>query len=279
MPELPEVETVKQALIPILENRRVYSAFVGRRNLRWPLPENLAKRLTNRVFTHLTRRGKYVLMHLDSGEVLLLHLGMSGSVRILQQKPDLGQHDHFMLEMGPQTENGNRSYVVLNDPRRFGWIDLFAESAILKHKLLVGLGMEPLGNKFSATRLEAAFKGRSVHVKNALLNQALIAGIGNIYANEALFLSGISPRRKAGTITGGRADRLAIAIVTTLRAAIEDGGTSLRDHVQPGGEIGYFVQRLAVYGQAGKPCPRCTSLIKTITQSGRSSFYCSRCQR
>jgi formamidopyrimidine-DNA glycosylase len=279
MPELPEVETVKQALIPILENRRVLSAFVGRRNLRWPLPENLVKRLTNRVFTHLTRRGKYVLMHLDSGEVLLLHLGMSGSVRIYQQKPDLGQHDHFMLEMAPQIGNGTRSYVVLNDPRRFGWIDLFAESAILKHKLLVSLGLEPLGNSFSAARLEAAFKGRSVHVKNALLNQALIAGIGNIYANEALFLSGISPRRKAGTITGGRADRLAIAIVTTLRTAIEDGGTSLRDHVQPGGEIGYFVQRLAVYGQAGKPCPRCTTLIKTITQSGRSSFYCSRCQR
>ena len=279
MPELPEVETVKQALIPILENRRVLSAFVGRRNLRWPLPKNLAKRLTNRVFTHLTRRGKYVLIHLDSGEVLLLHLGMSGSVRIYQQKPDLGQHDHFMLEMAPQIGNGSRSYVVLNDPRRFGWIDLFAESLILKHKLLVGLGLEPLGNKFSAARLEAAFKGRSVHVKNALLNQALIVGIGNIYANEALFLSGISPRRKAGTITGGRADRLATAIVTTLRAAIEDGGTSLRDHVQPGGEIGYFVQRLAVYGQAGKPCPRCTSLIKTITQSGRSSFYCSRCQR
>ena len=279
MPELPEVETVRQALIPILENRRVLSVFVGRKNLRWPLPENLAKRLTNRVFTHLTRRGKYVLMHLDSGEVLLLHLGMSGSVRIYQQKPDLGQHDHFMLEMVPQVRNGSRYFVVLNDPRRFGWIDLFAESAMLKHKLLVGMGPEPLGNKFSAALLEAAFKGRSVSIKNALLNQALIAGIGNIYANEALFLSGISPRRKAGTITGGRADKLATAIVTTLRAAIKDGGTSLRDHVQPGGEIGYFVQRLAVYGQAGKPCPRCGSPIKAIIQSGRSSFYCSRCQR
>ena len=279
MPELPEVETVKQALTPLLENRRVLSVFVGRRDLRWPLSENLAKHLTNRVFTHLTRRGKYVLMHLDSGEVLLLHLGMSGSVRIHQQKPNLGQHDHFMLEMAPQVRNGSRYYVVLNDPRRFGWIDLFAESAMLKHKLLVGMGPEPLGNKFSAAWLEAAFKGRSVPVKNALLNQALIAGIGNIYANEALFLSGISPRRKAGTITGGRADKLATAIVTTLRAAIEDGGTSLRDHVQPGGEIGYFVQRLAVYGQAGKPCPRCSLRIKIIIQSGRSSFYCSRCQR
>ncbi len=279
MPELPEVETVKQALIPILQNRRVLSAFVGQRNLRWPWPENLDKRLTSRVFTHLTRRGKYVLMHLDSGDVLMLHLGMSGSVRIYQQKPNLGQHDHFMLEVAPQAEDGNRSYVVLNDPRRFGWIDLFAESSILEHKLLAGMGVEPLGKFFSAAWLEAAFKGRSVSVKNALLNQSLIAGIGNIYANEALFLSGISPRRKAGTINGGRADRLASAIVTTLRAAIKDGGTSLRNHVQPGGEIGYFVQRLAVYGQAGKPCPRCSLQIKTIVQSGRSSFYCSRCQR
>ena len=279
MPELPEVETVKQALTPVLQNCRVLSAFVGRRNLRWPLPENLNKRLTSKVFTHLTRRGKYVLMHLDSDEVLLLHLGMSGSVRIYQRKPILGQHDHFMLEVAPQMGNGNQSYVVLNDPRRFGWIDLFAESSILNHKLLAGMGVEPLSNKFSAAWLEAAFKGRSAPVKNALLNQSLIAGIGNIYANEALFLSGISPRRKAGTITRGRAGRLASAIVTTLRAAIEDGGTSLRDHVQPGGEIGYFVQRLAVYGQAGKPCPRCSLAIKTIIQSGRSSFYCSRCQR
>ena len=165
MPELPEVETVKQALIPILQNHKVLSTFVGRRNLRWPLPENLTKRLTNRVFTHLTRRGKYVLMHLDSGEVLMLHLGMSGSVRIYQQKPTLGQHDHFMMEVAPQEGSGNCSYVVLNDPRRFGWIDLFAASSILTHKLLADMGVEPLSNKFSAAQLEAAFKGRSVLLK------------------------------------------------------------------------------------------------------------------
>jgi formamidopyrimidine-DNA glycosylase len=279
MPELPEVEIVKQALKLALQNRQVITAFVGRKNLRWPLPENLANRLMNKSFTRLTRRGKYVLMHLDSDEVLLLHLGMSGSVRIYQQKPELGKHDHFMLEMAPQTGHGGRSYVVLSDPRRFGWIDLFAESAMPTHKLLATMGPEPLSNEFSASQLEAAFKGRSVPVKNALLNQALIAGIGNIYASEALFLAGISPRRKARTIAGGRADRLAAAIVTILRAAIDDGGTSLRDHVQPGGEIGYFVQRLMVYGQAGKPCPKCQMPIKTIIQSGRSSFYCSRCQR
>lgn len=218
-------------------------------------------------------------MHMDSGEILLLHLGMSGSVRIHQKKPELGKHDHFMLEMAPQRGVTGRTYVVLNDPRRFGWIDLFAESAMPTHKLLATLGREPLGNDFSGAYLESVFKGRSGPVKNALLNQSLIAGIGNIYASEVLFLAGVSPRRKAGNISGLRAERLAIAIVTILRAAIDDGGTSLRDHVQPGGEIGYFVQRLAVYGQAGRPCPKCSATIKAIIQSGRSSFYCSHCQR
>ena len=279
MPELPEVETVKRALIPVLQNCQVISAFVGRNNLRWPLPKNLAKRLTGKHFTHLTRRGKYVLMFLDSNEVLLLHLGMSGSVRIHQKKPDLGKHDHFMLEMSAAKGEEKLSYVVLNDPRRFGWIDLFSESEIGNHKLLAGMGPEPLSNEFSAMHLEMAFNGSSSPVKNALLNQTLVAGIGNIYASEALFLAGISPRRKAKNIAAGRADRLAAAIVTILRAAIEDGGTSLRDHVQPSGEVGYFLQRLKVYGRAGKPCPKCNASIKIITQSGRSSFYCSRCQR
>lgn len=146
------------------------------------------------------------------------------------------------------------------------------------HKLLSGMGPEPLGNEFSAAHLKAVFQGRTGPVKNALLNQQLIAGIGNIYASEALFYAGISPRRKASTIAGRRAERLAASIVSVLRAAIEDGGTSLRDHVQPGGEIGYFVQRLAVYGRAGKPCPVCAEPVKTLIQSGRSSFYCSRCQ-
>jgi formamidopyrimidine-DNA glycosylase len=256
----------------------VLSAFVGRKDLRWPLPENLAERLTGRQFTRLARRGKYVMMMLDNGEVLLLHLGMSGSIRIHEDKPALGKHDHFMLEMAPAHGQGGASYVVLNDPRRFGWIDLFAESAMTDHKLLAGMGPEPLGNEFSGTYLQAVFKGRTGPVKNALLNQQLVAGIGNIYASEALFYARISPRRKAGSIRGQRAARLANSIVTVLRAAIDDGGTSLRDHVQPGGEIGYFVQRLAVYGRAGKPCPVCATPIKTLIQSGRSSFYCSRCQ-
>jgi formamidopyrimidine-DNA glycosylase len=236
--------------------------------------------LQGRRFAHVARRGKYVLMTLDDQNVLLLHLGMSGSVRIHDRAPTLGRHDHIMLTMadGEQATSPTH-YVVLNDPRRFGWVDLFALSAQASHKLLQHMGPEPLGNAFSAEYMQTAFKGRQGPVKNALLNQQLIAGVGNIYASEALFHAGISPRRKAATIAGGRAVRLAVAIVRTLRAAIEDGGTSLRDHVQPGGEIGYFVQRLAVYGRAGEACRICTTPIKMLVQSGRSSFYCPRCQR
>ena len=280
MPELPEVETVRRALAPVLEQRYIAAAFVGRGDLRWPLPPNLAVRLQGRRFTHVARRGKYVLMTLDDQNVLLLHLGMSGSVRIQNSAPILGRHDHIMLTMAvSQQASSPTHYVVLNDPRRFGWVDLFPLSTQASHKLLRHMGPEPLGNAFSAEHLQTVFKTRRGPVKNALLNQQLIAGIGNIYASEALFHAGISPRRKAATIAGGRAVRLAAAIVKTLRAAIEDGGTSLRDHVQPGGEIGYFVQRLAVYGRAGEACRICTTPIKMLVQSGRSSFYCPRCQR
>jgi len=280
MPELPEVETVRRALAPVLEQRYIAAAFVGRDDLRWPLPPNLAARLQGRRFTHVARRGKYVLMTLDDQNVLLLHLGMSGSVRIHDRAPTLGRHDHIMLTMADcEQATSPTHYVVLNDPRRFGWVDLFSAIHQDHHKLLRHMGPEPLGNAFSAAHLQTVFAGRQGPVKNALLNQQLIAGIGNIYASEALFHAGVSPRRKAATIVGQRAERLATAIVKTLRAAIEDGGTSLRDHVQPGGEIGYFVQRLAVYGRDGQACQACTTPIKMIVQSGRSSFYCPRCQR
>ena len=279
MPELPEVETVRRALAPVLIQHYVTAAFVGRDDLRWPLPENLAGRLVGRQFTNIDRRGKYVLMHLDQQDILLLHLGMSGSIRIYDTPPSLGKHDHIMLTMAASPTAAARNYIVLNDPRRFGWVDLFSATHQDHHKLLRHMGPEPLGNAFSAAHLQIVFKGRQCPVKNALLNQQLIAGIGNIYASEALFHAGISPRRKAATIKGQRAERLAAAVVKTLRAAIEEGGTSLRDHVQPGGEIGYFVQRLAVYGRGDQPCQVCTTPIKIIVQSGRSSFYCPRCQR
>ena len=279
MPELPEVETVRQALAPVLTQNYVTAAFVGRDDLRWPLPKNLAGQLVGRQFTNVDRRGKYVLMHLDQQDILLLHLGMSGSIRIYDTPPSLGKHDHIMLTMAASPTAAPRHYIVLNDPRRFGWVDLFSATHQDHHKLLRHMGPEPLGNAFSAAHLQTVFAGRQGPVKNALLNQQLIAGIGNIYASEALFHAGVSPRRKAATIVGQRAARLATAIIKTLRAAIEDGGTSLRDHVQPGGEIGYFVQRLAVYGRDGRACRACTTPIKMIVQSGRSSFYCPRCQR
>ena len=276
MPELPEVETVRRALAQAMEDRQILHAHVGRPDLRWPLPDQLASRLDGRVVGGLQRRGKYVLLPLDQGETMLLHLGMSGSIRIHQAQPPIGKHDHIVLTMGSGMANAAESWIVFNDPRRFGWLDLYRGEV---HPMLVDMGPEPLGNSFSADHLVAALAGRKGPIKTTLLDQALVAGIGNIYACEALFMAGLSPRRKAGTIRGGRADRLVAAIRSVLASAIEDGGTSLRDHVQPGGEIGYFVQRLTVYGRDGQLCGTCGATIRRITQSGRSSFYCPDCQR
>lgn len=276
MPELPEVETVRRALAPAMEDRQILHAHVGRPDLRWPLPDQLASRLEGRVVGGLQRRGKYVLLPLNQGETMLLHLGMSGSIRIHQAQPPIGKHDHIVLTMGSGMANAAESWIVFNDPRRFGWLDLYRGEV---HPMLVDMGPEPLGNSFSADHLVAALAGRKGPIKTALLDQALVAGIGNIYACEALFMAGLSPRRKAGTIRGGRADRLVAAIRSVLASAIEDGGTSLRDHVQPGGEIGYFVQRLTVYGRDGQLCGTCGATIRRIIQSGRSSFYCPDCQR
>ena len=276
MPELPEWGTVRRALVPAMEGRRIAAAHIGRPDLRWPLPPDLAARLTGRVVGVLARRGKFLLLALDGDETLLMHLGMSGSVRIHATEPEIGKHDHMVLSIDAGGPDARPAWIVFNDPRRFGWIDLFRGET---HPMLADMGPEPLGNSFSATHLAAALAGRTGPIKTALLNQQIVAGIGNIYACEALFMAGLSPRRKAGTIRGGRAERLTGAIREVLSRAIEDGGTSLRDHVQPGGEIGYFVQRLSVYGREGQACHSCTTTIRCITQSGRSSFYCPACQR
>lgn len=273
MPELPEVETVRRALVPAMEGRRIESAYVGRPDLRWPLPDNLAARLSGRMVGPLARRGKFLLVPLDGGETMLMHLGMSGSVRIHHHRPEIGKHDHVSLTM---QRTSQPCWIVFNDPRRFGWIDLFSQDT---HPMLAQMGPEPLGNEFSAATLVDGLAARRGPVKTALLDQRLVAGIGNIYACEALFGARISPRRRANTIRGKRADRLAAAIRDVLMRAIEDGGTSLRDHVQPGGEIGYFVQRLSVYGREGQPCHVCGAAIRSLVQSGRSSFYCPGCQR
>ncbi len=276
MPELPEVETVRLALLPVLTDCRIVEAYVGRPDLRWPLPKKLAQRLKGRIFGVPYRRGKFLLLPLDGRETLLLHLGMSGSIRIHKSPPELNKHDHFMLAMAPFADTAAKTFVVFSDPRRFGWIDLFSDEV---HPMLAQMGPEPLGNMFSHVYLTAVLANRTCPVKTALINQQVIAGVGNIYACEALFYAGISPRRKAGSIKGRRAQRLAAAIREVLQRAIAEGGTSLRDHVQPGGEIGYFAQRLAVYGREGEPCHQCDGPIRAIVQSGRSSFYCSNCQR
>ena len=206
MPELPEVETVRRALVPAMEDRQISDAYIGRPDLRWPLPPRLGERLTGRQVGPLSRRGKFLLLPLDGGETMLLHLGMSGSVRIHDEKPETGLHDHMILEM----QGGARpQWIVFNDPRRFGWIDLFEGET---HPMLADMGPEPLGNGFSATSLTAALDRRTGPIKTALLNQQIVAGIGNIYACEALFGAGLSPRRRAGTIRGGRAERLVAAI-------------------------------------------------------------------
>jgi formamidopyrimidine-DNA glycosylase len=274
VPELPEVETVRTALEPVVHNQKITSVRLTRQDLRWPLPKNLARELTGQICGLPWRRGKYILLPLSSQKTLLIHLGMSGAIRIYPEKPDaFGTHDHFSVEL----QNGN--WFVFSDPRRFGHLDLLTSGGENTHPLLAQMGVEPLSNLFSADYLDQIFAGRSQPIKSALLDQRLIAGLGNIYVSEALFLAGISPRRKAANIPGLRAQRLAPAIRKVLQAAIEAGGTSLRDHIQPGGEIGYFVQNLQVYGRESAPCYQCNTPIKLIRQSGRSSFFCPHCQR
>ncbi|MEE8227525.1 MAG: bifunctional DNA-formamidopyrimidine glycosylase/DNA-(apurinic or apyrimidinic site) lyase [Kiloniellales bacterium] len=280
MPELPEVETIVRGLRPHLEGRRLVRVVQRRPDLRFPFPENFAARLTGRRVTGLGRRAKYILIGLDGGEVLLCHLGMSGRM-VLDRTEDatLDPHDHVVFE----TDAGER--IRFNDVRRFGLMDLVAEQDLQAHKLLRDLGPEPLGNAFNGAALATALKGRRTPIKAALLDQRIVAGLGNIYACEALFHAGLSPRRQAYTVQGGRAQRLAWAVRDVLQRAIEAGGSSLRDYVQADGELGYFQHHWAVYGRETEPCPGCTcertrtGAIRRITQAGRSTFYCPTRQR
>ncbi len=273
MPELPEVETVKEALRPSLTNRKISQVRLTRSDLRWPLPENLAQRLEGKRCAEPYRRAKYILVPLEGEETLLLHLGMSGAIRLYSKTPEFAKHDHFSMQLE------GVDWCVFSDPRRFGHIDLIPNNHLSSHKLLSHLGPEPFSNHLSATWLCEKLSDRKTSIKSALMDQRLIAGLGNIYVCEALFRARISPRRLASNIGQNRAARLLPAIQEILAEAISSGGTSLRDHVQPGGEIGYFVQKLSVYGKAGQPCPSCNTQIKMITQTGRSSFFCPQCQR
>jgi formamidopyrimidine-DNA glycosylase len=289
MPELPEVETVRRGLAPAMEGQVIARAQVNRPDLRRPFPERLAERLTGRQVIRLGRRSKYILADLSGGETLLIHLGMSGRMtvsgdpsgrgdapgRFVHDHPLVQKHDHVVLDMG----NGAR--VTFNDARRFGLMDLIAGDAAESHPLLAGLGPEPLGNAFHAAGLAAAFHGRRAPVKAALLDQRIVAGLGNIYVCESLFRAGISPRRAAGRISAARIAALVTVIREVLEQAIGAGGSSLRDYRQTGGELGYFQHVFDVYGREGAACrrPGCEGVINRIVQSGRSSFFCPQCQR
>jgi len=278
MPELPEVETVRQGLRPVLEGRTLTHVRANRPDLRFPIPENLSEAMTGRRVLRIDRRAKYLLMRLEGGLVFILHLGMSGRVLIFHGTPPPEEkHDHLVF----QTDGGVT--IRYNDARRFGSADLVGDNALSQHPMLASLGPEPLGDDFTGTVLSAAVKGKNTPIKAALLDQRVVAGIGNIYACEALFRSGISPKRLAKTIKGAKADRLVAAIKQVLTDAIAAGGSTLRDHRLPTGELGYFQHTFRVYDQEGEACPTCgpatTATIKRLVQSGRSTFYCSRCQR
>ncbi len=280
MPELPEVEIARRGLAAVLEGRQLVRVRALRPDLRFPLPEDFEGRLSGRRVETLGRRGKFILIHLQERLTLIAHLGMSGRFRIFKTPPPaLERHDHVIFEVDGGT------CVRFNDPRRFGFMDLADTDALSSHKMLKNMGPEPLANDFNGPVLAAALKGRKAPIKAALLDQSVIAGIGNIYASEALFRAGLSPKRKSGTVQGGRAEKLARAIKDVLNEAIAAGGSSIRDHRQPSGELGYFQHSFAVYGRAGQPCPGCdcdpvrTGAIRRITQSGRATFYCAAKQR
>jgi formamidopyrimidine-DNA glycosylase len=278
MPELPEVETVCRGLALHMEGRRVAALAVNRPDLRVPLPKGLRREIEGHRILRVARRAKYILIHFAGGGVMIAHLGMSGrmvvsAVGAPAATPDKHDHVVFTLEDG--------TVIRFNDARRFGLIDYTSETALQAHPLFAGLGPEPLGNAFSGPVLAAALKGKKTPIKAALLDQSVVAGLGNIYVSEALYWAGLSPRRLAATVQGERAERLVAAIREVLGRAIAAGGSSLRDYVQASGELGYFQHEWAVYGRESERCPGCDcgSAIKRNVQSGRSTFYCAKRQR
>jgi formamidopyrimidine-DNA glycosylase len=283
MPELPEVETVRRGMEPAMQGQRFARVQVNRPDLRWPFPNRMAERLTGARVERLRRRSKYILCDLDSAETLLIHLGMSGRVLIsgdplgqfVHDHPAAEKHDHVVFDM----QNGAR--ITYNDPRRFGAMDLIETAALEAHPLIAALGPEPLGNAFSGAVLRAALEGRNTPIKAALLDQKTVAGLGNIYVCEALYRSGIDPRRKARAISAPRVEALATAVREVLQEAIEAGGSSLKDYRRADGELGYFQHNFDAYDREGQPCKRagCGGTIRRIVQSGRSTFFCPQCQR
>ncbi len=296
MPELPEVETVRRGLAPVMEGGMIEKAVINRPNLRFPFPENFTSRLEGQKVLSVGRRAKYLVLDLASGEVLVMHLGMSGSYRIElaegvsapgifhHPRSEAQKHDHVIISVnGPH----GRANIIYNDPRRFGYMDLVARSEMETHKHFVNVGIEPTGNALDGALISQLFASKSAPLKAVLLDQSLIAGLGNIYVCEALWRAGLSPERKANTITrkDGKATKRSELLATSIREIIADaikaGGSSLRDHKQTDGSMGYFQHTFNVYDQEDKPCKSngCKSTIKRIVQSGRSTFFCPTCQR
>ena len=283
MPELPEVETVRAGLAPVMEGQIIARADVNRPDLRWPFPDRMAERLTGATIKQLRRRSKYILADLDTNETLLIHLGMSGRMLISghtvgdfhHAHPAPAKHDHVVLHLN------NDVRITFNDARRFGAMDLMETAQDGAHWLMRDLGPEPLGNNFNEAYLIDKLKGKNTPIKTALLDQRIVSGLGNIYVCEVLFRAGIHPARKAGKISAVRVATLVPHIRTVLTEAIAAGGSSLRDYKQTDGELGYFQHTFKVYDQAGNPCvtPNCEKEISRIVQSGRSSFFCPQCQR
>lgn len=293
MPELPEVETVRRGLQPVMEGTRIARVEARRGDLRFPLQKDFLARLDGQTVTGLGRRAKYLLADLSSGDVLLMHLGMSGSFRVAEgannQQPGAFHHprsedrthDHIVFHMA------SGAIVSFNDPRRFGYMKIVRRSEMEQEPFLKGLGPEPLGNEFDATMLARACAGKKANLKAALLDQRVVAGLGNIYVCEALHRSHLSPKRIASTLAlrnaapADHAKRLVAAIHSVLNAAIEAGGSSLRDHRRTDGELGYFQHSFRVYDREKQKCPtpKCSGTIKRFTQGGRSTFWCPTCQK
>jgi formamidopyrimidine-DNA glycosylase len=270
MPELPEVETTRRGILPHIQGKRITGVVVRQRQLRWPVPADLASSLTDATIERVERRAKYLLLDTGRG-TLILHLGMSGSLRILPPGTPAGIHDHLDLLFAD-------CLLRLRDPRRFGAV-LWTRQPVERHPLLHHLGPEPLSDAFDGDHLYRQSRNRRTAVKNLIMDGRVVVGVGNIYANEALFLSGIHPNRPCGRIALARYQRLADTIKQVLQAAIAQGGTTLRDFQQEDGNPGYFAQQLQVYGREGKACTHCGATIRQRRIGQRSSFYCSNCQR
>lgn len=270
MPELPEVETTVAGLRAVLDGEIIARAEPRRADLRWPIPVDLRQRLTGARVTGLSRRAKYGLIHTDRDDVLIFHLGMSGRWRV--DPAEIEKHDHFILETGAGR------VVALNDHRRFGSLDIVRSGELDAFRHFVTMGPEPLSDDFDARALQAAIKGRVAPIKAMLLNQSIVAGLGNIYVCEALHMAGIAPTLAAGKLTKPRLEQLVIAIKDVLAAAIKAGGSTLRDFAAPDGELGYFAKDWLVYGREGEAC-HCGAVVQRRVDSGRSTFYCAQCQR